>query len=338
MSELSKLLNEIGVSILLQHSRSLLVLLDPQGRILETNDLPGGSLSALQPGQLFNNLLQESSRIRFSRRLHECIQDQTNKQVVLHFADTEAELRSSYDCRLLPVAPDRAILYAHLIPPIDHYEAQEYFFLTKELSEKTRELKEANEKINQKQILLEAANAKLEQLAHTDELTELPNRRWILERLDEEINRANRYRTNLAVLLLDLDHFKFVNDRYGHKEGDRVLVNSARVFQNEIRRTDWVGRYGGEEFLGVLPETDAEAAVQLATRLRSRVQESAIALESGIRIKITVSIGVASYRWDVDTGETLLQRADMALYRAKALGRDQVCLWAEPKETSEPEL
>ncbi len=235
------------------------------------------------------------------------------------------------------MASDRAILYAHLIPPIDHYEAEEYFLLTEELSKKSRELKAANEKINLKQKQLELANAKLEQLAHTDELTKIPNRRRILERLEDEINRANRYRTNLAILLLDLDHFKFVNDRYGHKEGDRVLVHSAKVFQNEIRRTDWIGRYGGEEFLGVLPETDAEAAIQLAARLRNRMQESHIELESGIRIKITVSIGVAAFRWDIDTGETLLQRSDMALYRAKALGRDQVCLWTEAKEAPELE-
>jgi len=333
MSELSKILNEIGDSILLKHSRSLLALVDAQGKILEKNERFGNSGAT----GLFVDLLADTNQMKFNRMLHESLHEQSDRQAVLHFAGSEAELQASYECRIFPVAGDRAVIYANLIPPIDHYEAEEYFQLTEELSKKTRELQEANEQINQKQKQLELANTKLEELAHTDELTRIPNRRRILERLEDEINRANRYRTNLAVLLLDLDHFKFVNDRYGHKEGDRVLVHSAQIFQNEVRRTDWIGRYGGEEFLGVLPETDAEAAVQLAARLRNRMQETSIPLETGVRIKITVSIGVAWFRWDVDTGESLLQRSDMALYRAKALGRDQVCLWTESRETSELE-
>jgi len=167
---------------------------------------------------------------------------------------------------------------------------------------------------------LQEARAELMRLATTDALTGLANRRTILERLEEEVERHRRTDRPLACILLDIDHFKRINDRFGHPAGDEVLRQVARQLQTGVRVYDTAGRYGGEEFLAVLPEADPEAGRLVAERLRALVAGE---VRCGDGEAVTASFGLAQYRKD-ESADALLARADQALYRAKEAGRNRV--------------
>jgi two-component system cell cycle response regulator len=170
-----------------------------------------------------------------------------------------------------------------------------------------------------------ADNARLEVLAHTDPLTQVLNRRALTVRLSSEMERAKRYDSVITLLMLDLDHFKGINDTAGHLVGDDVLREVAALLQESIRSVDIVARYGGEEFVVVLPETAQIGAVKFAERTRERVERTAFTPVHG-GVRLTASIGVASYPApDVAGVDDLFARADEALYRAKAAGRNKVC-------------
>lgn len=159
----------------------------------------------------------------------------------------------------------------------------------------------------------------LREMAATDELTGIPNRRSILEVLGRESARARRYAEPLAVLMIDIDHFKEVNDSRGHAAGDAVLKGVASTLQSTVRDSDFAGRYGGEEFLAILPHQDERGALIAAERIRCRIADT----ETGPdRLKVTVSIGVGAI--GADGVEAMLSRADRAMYAAKAAGRNRV--------------
>ena len=170
-----------------------------------------------------------------------------------------------------------------------------------------------------------ADNARLEVLAHTDALTQVLNRRALTLRLDAEMERAKRYESTMTVLMIDLDHFKQVNDTRGHLVGDDVLRELARLLVESIRTVDLVARFGGEEFVVMLPETGLAGAVRFAERTTERIAANEFVLAHG-GVRLTSSIGVASFPAPgVETVEDLFARADEALYRAKAAGRNKVC-------------
>ena len=170
----------------------------------------------------------------------------------------------------------------------------------------------------------------LELQARQDYLTGLNNRGYFMELAEREIKKASRYGHNFTILMLDIDNFKMINDSYGHKAGDRVLVALADIFRKILRVADIEGRIGGEEFAILLPETDREGAVVVAERLRSLVEDCEILLQgSDSPMRFTVSIGVSapsSIDYNLDA---LLSQADDALYRAKHTGRNKVCVSAE---------
>lgn len=169
-------------------------------------------------------------------------------------------------------------------------------------------------------------NARLEVLAHTDPLTQVVNRRALTMQLTSELDRARRYQSVLSLLMLDLDHFKTVNDTYGHLIGDDVLREVAGLLQTAIRSVDVVARYGGEEFVIVLPETPLAGAVTFAERIRAQIEHHPFCETQG-PLSITASVGVAVYPADgVESVEDLFARADDALYRAKAEGRNAVAV------------
>jgi diguanylate cyclase (GGDEF)-like protein/PAS domain S-box-containing protein len=165
--------------------------------------------------------------------------------------------------------------------------------------------------------------------AHIDYLTEVCNRRHFMERAEQELRRASRYNNKLAILMLDIDHFKLINDRYGHKVGDAALQVLTKLCQSTLRDIDILGRLGGEEFAVLLPETERSAAIEVAERLRAEIAKSNMPLEGGLPIQITVSIGVSSMMSPDDNIDVLLNRADKALYQAKNSGRDRVCASSE---------
>jgi len=156
-----------------------------------------------------------------------------------------------------------------------------------------------------------------------DPLTGIANRRALNRVLEIEMARARRYQRSLAVAMLDLDHFKELNDTKGHLAGDRALVGVTEVFLSQLRQQDTVGRYGGEEFLVILPETNMVRAHKLLERLRGEVDGSTWSVSGKGQIHITVSIGVTELRKD-DSPKDLISRADNALYQAKTAGRNCV--------------
>lgn len=169
------------------------------------------------------------------------------------------------------------------------------------------------------QIGIAVNNAKLYEAARSgslqDPLTGLGNRRSLQVQLEKSVEAANRYGESLSVIMLDIDHFKHYNDTYGHLEGDRLLIKLSEILTNEMRKADYIFRYGGEEFLVILIETDENKACEAAERMRWAVEA-----EAGV----TISLGIAAYREGISTGEELIGNADAALYRAKQQGRNRV--------------
>ncbi len=164
-------------------------------------------------------------------------------------------------------------------------------------------------------------------LASTDGLTGLWNHRRMQEILRDEVRRSARYHHPLSVLMFDVDSFKSFNDTYGHPQGDRLLCKVAEVLENSIRNVDFVGRYGGEEFIIVLPETAKEDACMLAERIRYAIEVEAVVEIEQVYVSRTVSVGVASYPDDGLNVQDLVKRADAALYTAKRTGKNRV-MWS----------
>ncbi len=180
--------------------------------------------------------------------------------------------------------------------------------------------------------------SELRETSVTDGLTGLRNHRYFQDRLGQELTRAGRYGNKLALLLLDIDHFKQVNDTHGHPAGDAVLAALARVLEANIREVDFVARYGGEEFAVVLIEANREDAELVATRLLREVRSLEIALPTG-QLSVTISLGVALYPDHAAGKQALVDRADEALYQAKHSGRDRFVLTLGPhdRQPSSPE-
>lgn len=169
-------------------------------------------------------------------------------------------------------------------------------------------------------------NARLYRYAVTDEMTRLYNHRYFQQRLDEELQRADRYENVVSLIILDVDHFKNFNDTYGHPEGDRVLKTVARLIEKSVREVDIPARYGGEEFVVICPEKNGEGSLTPAERIRQAIENYDFRIE-GQRIPITVSLGVACYPDQACSKAELIQRADFALYYSKNHGRNQATLF-----------
>lgn len=207
---------------------------------------------------------------------------------------------------------------ARYVPDRHNGRVQGFFVLIADVTE-----------IKTAQLELERHAQKLEVLASTDALTGIANRRHFLERVHEEIDRSNRYGLPLVFLMLDIDHFKAINDTFGHDAGDEVLKTLAALFRDTLRTTDMVGRLGGEEFGGLLIQTDMDVARQVSERLRQVIQDAVVETKSG-PVQFTVSIGLALFAGAEDSVEGLMKRADLALYQAKESGRNRVCCSVEP--------
>lgn len=198
------------------------------------------------------------------------------------------------------------------------------------------------------QAIIAIKNAQLYEEAITDSLTGLYHHKYFKLRLQEEIERAKRYHHPLSLLMLDLGHFKDINDRFGHPVGDGILKKVADILKKETRKVDIVARYGGEEFAVILPETGIagaqvlaqrlhlhlKEAVLVADRLRKKIEEADFTAPTGERLKLTLSIGI-SYFGGEDRGfspQELIKRADTALYWAKQKGRNRTEVWEEKEQ------
>ncbi|RCW52146.1 GGDEF domain-containing protein [Halanaerobium sp. ST460_2HS_T2] len=187
-----------------------------------------------------------------------------------------------------------------------------FYFKYKEKKKIEKLNRELEEKVR-------ARTKELRKMVITDELTGLFNRRRILELLEKELAKCRRYQRNLSVIMMDLDFFKDINDSYGHQFGDKVLKKIGYILQENTRKLDLVGRYGGEEFLLILPETELEKASLVAEKLRQKIKKAEI---KGQDLRLTASFGTAQF--DDDLSHQLIKKADDLLYKAKAKGRDRV--------------
>lgn len=165
--------------------------------------------------------------------------------------------------------------------------------------------------------------ARLEKMATIDPLTELPNRQHILKLARREFSRSQRYHRPFSILMIDIDHFKKINDDYGHAGGDQVLHELGKLCSMELRDPDVLGRLGGEEFVLLLPDTPKSNAVYVAERIRQRLMDSLIQIDKK-SLRVTASIGVAALDAEDEEFSNMLDRADMAMYDAKQAGRNQV--------------
>ncbi|RUM31580.1 MAG: hypothetical protein DSY32_01015 [Aquifex sp.] len=178
---------------------------------------------------------------------------------------------------------------------------------------------------NIEKILIETSKEKTiyERMALTDPLTGLYNRRIFMEMAEKELARAKRYGYNFSILMIDIDNFKRINDTYGHDVGDYVLKKIAEILRTNVRGADIVARFGGEEFIVMLSNTNLNNAVKKAEKLRKMIEQTPVELSSGVKLKVTVSVGVSTYK-DQDSLEELIKEADVALYEAKKRGKNRV--------------
>jgi len=191
-------------------------------------------------------------------------------------------------------------------------------------------------KLKNLQDEMKEKNKRLEELTRTDPLTGLWNRRYFMERFNSEYSRARRHQIPLTYVMLDLDHFKKVNDHYGHVAGDEALILTAKLLQDSLREHDACGRYGGEEFSMLLPETDPQGAFSVADRCRQSVADAELVVE-GQKISLSISMGISTLwpgsEWSVSD---VIRYADGALYRSKENGRNRVTI-CNPDPDFDPE-
>ncbi|MGI3128772.1 biofilm regulation diguanylate cyclase SiaD [Halopseudomonas pachastrellae] len=199
--------------------------------------------------------------------------------------------------------------------------------LTERLNKQLRQLEKVARISDRYQNMMRDLNEALREASTHDALTGLANRRLLVDRLKKEVERYARYQRPFSIAMLDVDHFKSINDRYGHEVGDGALIEVARVLDAEIRENDLCGRWGGEEFLILLPETGAASAAQVMERVRAAIERLTIRVQDE-SVSMTISIGVAEHLPASSYSDTI-SRADHALLVAKRGGRNQLSTAAE---------
>jgi diguanylate cyclase (GGDEF)-like protein len=312
--ELTGLFAQYGVESFLKSTNLLVVLLDADGKLLSWNPSFGMIQQALPDKKLLKDFLSPSSMALFDELLSSSLRERVRTRGKLRFADENQ--RGDFAALTIPL-PDERILF--IAEPVH---------ATTELKAVTAELQKTKRSLAIKETELKAVIAQADEVANTDALTFLPNRRQMIGDLQREVILSDRYDTPLAISMLDIDHFKIINDTYGHPVGDEALQRLAGELRQRIRQPDTIGRYGGEEFLVILPHSTLQAAIEQAERLCRHVR-SLMIKSNEAEISLTISIGIAQYKTHKEDWQTFLSRADAALYRAKNAGRDR---WAVSEE------
>ena len=281
----------IAHSLVVQTINSGIIVLDALGRVVELNPFVQkllGTESRTFIGKKLDEILNSGLRIKYSPYMLIQVEEE-----VSFVRNGNPEY---FIAQIAPIRDERKNLIGHVISLVDITERK-------------------------------YAEMELERLARTDMLTAITNRRHFFELAEGQFAVAQRYNHQLAILMLDIDHFKSINDQYGHLAGDTVLQFVARECQSHMRSTDIFARYGGEEFIGLLPEQTEEGAVELAERIRQLLEQAEVKFEVW-SLKVTASFGLALIQNESGlTLEQMIDRADQALYQSKKNGRNRITVW-----------
>lgn len=297
-----------GLEAFLNSTRSLVVLMSKDGKLISWNPAFDLIRHALRNETYLRDFFSPASRILFDLLLSSVTYDRVQTQGELELR--RGDSLSRHIGFLFPI-PDGHMLF--VAEPI-HAES--------ELENVSAELEKTKQRLEKKEMELQAVITQAHEVSHTDALTFLPNRRQIMIDLQNAVEFSERYGTPLSISMLDIDHFKKINDTHGHTIGDEVLQKLAVGLREHIRQPDTIGRYGGEEFLVVLPHSTLKAAKEQAQRLCEWVRSTPVTVGEQ-DLSITISIGIAQYKLHKEDWQKLLNRADGALYQAKNNGRDR---------------
>jgi len=299
-----------------EHIHAMLALVDHQGNLLAWNPAFEAFTSNPPKMEKLDAFFPEAER----PDLHARLSSSALEQWIGNFQSCSQAKTDPLTCRLVPISGERAVFIAERVASesvlhgfIEH--------LNEQIQQMRIEVENYKKTIHAKEVELQAVITQSKEVSDIDALTYLFNRRATIRELQDEVLRAVRYGTNLSVSIIDVDHFKAINDTYGHTVGDKVLQQVAAQLRDGIRSPDIIGRYGGEEFIIILPNSGLDAAGEQAARLCKIMSSEPLHIKEH-SIPVTISVGVAELRIGKDTWDGLLNRADDAMYEAKKRGRN----------------
>jgi len=315
MKNMANLITAKDVGEMLEHIHAMVVLVEQDGTLVSWNRAFGAYKENFPLEVTLQNCFTQKATIQNKLNIGQ------RDQFVIEIG-TDGEAKTIFcDCMLTPLAGGHMLFVAERFKT-DTSLQEDVQRLSRRMKMFKLESESAKRIARNKQIEVEGIMAQADEIARVDALTFLPNRRMIVSELQDEVLRAARYNTSLSISVADVDLFKKVNDTYGHIAGDEVLRHVAYQLRDHIRHPDMAGRYGGEEFLILLPNTASTEAAEQAARLCKYVREAKVPINNHI-LNVTISVGVAQFRHGEDTWDTLLNRADNAMYVAKKNGRDR---------------
>lgn len=310
-------LSKRDLEVLFDHIQAAIALVDRDGNLISWNSAFDAGKRQYPNVKNLKDLFLQKDAENIRRKLAEGLKDHWAGE----FAITETDAAVLCDFWLLPTVNEHMLFIAEQIE--SEADAENMVEKLRKQVKLFQVESEVSKKLaRNKQIEMEAVLAQAQEVAHVDPLTFLPNRRTIIKDLQSEVMRAERYHSLFCISVVDIDHFKIINDTYGHPVGDEVLRHVALHLRDSIRHPDVVGRYGGEEFIILLPNSDNKAAAEQATRLCREIR-SMMVRSKDHNLQVTISIGIAQFRIGEDSWHSLLKRADNAMFEAKNRGRDR---------------
>jgi len=316
MKKLAELISASDAGEVLEHIQAMVALIERDGTLVSWNRAFESYKEKWPLAVSLQDCFAETEKAKIQSSLNICQQD----WFVIEFGIDTEEKFIFCECKFIPLANGRAFFIAER-SDTDSALQEIIQRLNRRAKMFQLESESAKKIAFKKQTEVEGVVAQANEISLVDALTFLPNRRRIIRELQDEVLRADRYGTKLSVSMADVDLFKKVNDTYGHLSGDEVLRHVGYTLREHIRHPDIAGRYGGEEFLILLPNTTSAEAAEQAERLCKYVRETKVHVNNHV-LSVTISIGVAQFQHGVDTWDTVLNRADNAMYDAKRKGRD----------------
>ncbi|MBK7452879.1 MAG: GGDEF domain-containing protein [Anaerolineales bacterium] len=316
MKKLEQLISPNKVGELFENIHVMITLVDSSGALISWNHAFGDYKKSNSPINKLEDIFLQQDRHQVNFKLSAASQEHWTSEIISNNGTP-----SFFDCALIPMSNGNLLFTAEKIASTP--DTQKLIERLNRQVKMFRLEREAAKKIaRNKQVEMESVMIQAREVAQIDPLTFLLNRRMIVKELQSEVIRAVRYNSPLSISVMDIDYFKSVNDTYGHLVGDEVLRQVAYQLRDHTRQPDIAGRYGGEEFLILLPNSDLKAAAEQASRLCRQISQAVVQVQEH-SIHVTVSIGIAQFRHEVDTWDTLLNRSDNAMYEAKRAGRNR---------------